>query len=481
VHKNFSVVDNVKKLSLVQDYFQALFYTNAEVIPKSLAAEYPGWKDSGKCFILGNRAYTADGTTQIHVLDKIIGNLYSPAGSLEKYVSGNKTVIETFPIARFMMYAGCASVILEQLGLKSVVVFLRGQSTTGKSKLCMLGVSPFVYLIKTADSTKVYQELDAVRNDGIPIFYDEATGKEDRLNSIMYMLANGTGKGRGKQHGDGITHGKSWKTVIFYNGENPILTESDNVGKYVRVIEIKNPVTKSPVNKVLMDSIEKTCSENHGILADLFLNEFFKRRDKLIQMYEENLAKFEQTNDAGERLKKHFAAFATAGQILEDIFSDIGIQKADAFEVVNEFFQEVVIRRPIIDEYKRALTAVWNWVVSNEGTRVINTTDLKAPDVKSSEVWVWVTEAATKELTVSASHRICFVPAKLKAVLKELGFNADKVIEAWAEKKIIDSSPRKGKDGKCSGKPRTELSKTINGRVLILSVWLPLPHGRRSF
>lgn len=184
-----------------------------------------------------------------------------------------------------------------------------GPSTTGKTKLCTLGVSPFTYLTKTADSTKVYQELDAAQNNGLPLFYDEASGNEERLNNILYMLANGTGKGRGKQHGEGVTHGKTWKTVIFYNGENPILTESDNVGKYVRVIEIKNPIQKSPENKKLMDQIEKTCSENHGVLADLFLKEVFKRKNEISSMYEENLGRFEKSNDAGERLKKTFRCF----------------------------------------------------------------------------------------------------------------------------------------------------------------------------
>jgi DNA primase catalytic core len=462
ISKNFCVIDNSKTLGQVQNYFKNLFYKNTDLIPKSLAAESTGWKADDKYFVFGNKAYTDNEVLDIHMLDSKIEQMYTPHGTIENYISGIKEAVEAFPIARFMIYGGCAAPILRILGLNSVVIFLKGDSTTGKTKLCLLGVSPFTYLTKIADSTKVYQELDAAQNDGLPIFYDEASGNEERLNSILYMLANGTGKGRGKQHGEGVVHGKTWRTVILYNGENPILTESDNVGKFVRVIEIKNPIKKSPRNKEIMDRIEKTCDENHGLLADLFLKEIFRRKDELFRMYEENLKKFEKSNDAGERLKKHFAAFAAAGEILEDIFSEIGIEKADAFEIVNELFKEVVIGRPIEEEWKRALKVVWNWTVSNEGSRVINTTSLtQTMGVNPSEVWAWITEPQTKELTISSSDRICYVPAKLKALLREHGYNPDKTIEAWAEKKLIDSTQRTDDKGNRYGKLITELNKIV--------------------
>lgn len=240
--RNFCVTDNAKIIGHIQEYFMKLFYDNTLLIPRTIAAESTGWKKEGKYFVLGNRAYTDKKVIPIHMLDPWLERSYTPKGNIEDYVNGNREIIEIFPVARFMIYAGCAAVILTLLGLNSIVIFLKGDSTTGKTKLCTLAVSPFTYMTKTADSTKVYQELDAAQNNGLPLFYDEATGNEERLNSILYMLANGSGKGRGMKNAEGVSHGKTWKSVIFYNGENPVLTEFDNVGKYVRVIEIINPV-----------------------------------------------------------------------------------------------------------------------------------------------------------------------------------------------------------------------------------------------
>jgi len=447
----------------LQKYFDTVIYQNADIIPKAYSSERTGWKKGNSLFVAGGRGFEAAGEVSVHMLNSGIEKVYTPTGNLKDYANGIRATLKKYPSSKFMMYAAAAAPLLKLLGLPSIITMLKGSSSTGKTKICTLALSPFGSRKDDAASTKVAQELKAGQHDGMPGFYDEATNNEEKLNDIIYMLANGKGKDRGTQHGAGIIEGKEWSTVVLYNGENSLIKESDNVGKLVRVIEISHPIPKSPKNKEMLNDLEKCCKKNNGLLTPLIMKEIFKNFDVLQQRHKEFEARLQATNAAGDRLKSHFAAFAVAGQILENVFSEIKIENDDPFEIVNEVFEETVVSKPIKNEYERALSHIWNWVAANRGFHFMDlrtiTNDDEAPDIKG-EAYGWITAQAPKEKP--AGYRICFVPSKLKKELNDNGYSAEKVIEDWAEHGFLDCQVQKGKNGLKVGSYRTASSKTIN-------------------
>ena len=167
---------------------------------------------------------------------------YHAEGSLEDWLKAVEGCRRN-NIFRFILAASFAAPLLKIVKGRNFMVYNWADSKSGKTAAlkCALSVwgDPDV-LMANFNATKVALERMAGFYCDLPLGIDErqqAGNKQDYLDSIIYMLANGTGRARGSK-GGGLQALNTWRTIILATGEEPITSESSQTGTSTRIIEL---------------------------------------------------------------------------------------------------------------------------------------------------------------------------------------------------------------------------------------------------
>ena len=146
--------------------------------------------------------------------------------------------------ARIALAASFAAPLVPLLNGLPFFVHLWGTQGCGKTVGLMLAASvwgnPMVgRLIKTFGGTKVSLEQYASFCANVPIMFDELQVISDRksFDDLIYMLCEGTSKGRGAKEG-GLQLQRHWSSTIITTGEMPIVQSNSGGGAAVRTIEV---------------------------------------------------------------------------------------------------------------------------------------------------------------------------------------------------------------------------------------------------
>ena len=195
--------------------------------------------------------------------------------------------------ARIALAASFAAPLVSLMGALPFFVHLWGTQGCGKTVGLMLAASvwgnPIVgRYIKTFGGTKVSQELYAAFCCNMPIFLDELQIQMDRklFDDLIYMLCEGTSKGRGAKEG-GLQLQRHWCTTILTTGEMPIVQGNSGGGAAVRTIEVNyggEPLFEDA------RAVANTLKENYGFVGRKFVE----------------LLKNEKTLDALKAIQKQY-------------------------------------------------------------------------------------------------------------------------------------------------------------------------------
>ena len=176
--------------------------------------------------------------------------------------------------ARMILAASFASVLVPIAEALSFFVHLWGsESGTGKTVALMLAASVWAdpqagQYIKTFNGTMVSLELTAGFVNNLPLILDEfqmLRNKKD-FEQIVYMLAEGVGKGRGGKTG-GVRETPTWKNCILTSGEMPITNFMTGAGAFNRVVEIECTEKLFPDPMELLAVIRR----NYGFAGRMFV------------------------------------------------------------------------------------------------------------------------------------------------------------------------------------------------------------------
>ena len=127
-------------------------------------------------------------------------------------------------------------------------------------------------LIMSGFSTAVGKERLATIFTDMPILIDETqVATEEENNKFVYMIANETGKLRGKKDG-GLDDTQSWKTLAFTTGEAPLTTEKSFMGMSARVLEIYGGLGAHDSEAI--DEFKSGVENCYGVFAPLLIYEF---------------------------------------------------------------------------------------------------------------------------------------------------------------------------------------------------------------
>ena len=231
-------------------------------------------------------------------------------------------------VARIVLAASFASVLVKPCNCLPFFVHLWGGSETGKSLSLVLAASVWanpeigVY-IQTFNATEVGKELGAAFCNSLPLIIDELQLVKDNrkdFDKMIYQLSEGVGRTRGQKQG-GLQKTPTWRNCIITTGEFPIISANSGEGAVNRTIEVDCHDTK------LFDEPKKTATElysNYGFAGKEFVEHLMEEgSQECVQKLQEAMQDALKTNDTMDKQTASAALILAADKLAEEwIFRD---------------------------------------------------------------------------------------------------------------------------------------------------------------
>jgi uncharacterized protein (DUF927 family) len=164
------------------------------------------------------------------------------------------------------------------LQIPNFILDIHGNTSSGKSTTLKIAASVYGKpndpdgLIHQWMNTNVAIEQVAGMCSELPIFLDDAQHcPAYSKKSIIYMIANGKGKGRGAK-GGGVRETPNWNTVALSTSEEPLHESSPHEGARGRILPIGGLYPPFPQGSGdLVHSLEDIFTANHGLAGQMFI------------------------------------------------------------------------------------------------------------------------------------------------------------------------------------------------------------------
>lgn len=233
---------NSENAKEVVRYMSKLESLNYDDLPRQNSVSHMGWLSDGQ-FMPYVEDVSYDGESA--EMSRMYG-LLKPCGDRDTWMELAKHVRKADSIpARIALAAGFAAPLIKILGGLPFFVHFWGDTGCGKTVGLMLAASiwgnpdSMEGYIKQFSGTKVSFEMYAAFCCNIPVLLDELQVISDRksFDDIVYMLCQGSNKGRGSKDG-GLQIQRSWNTCVITTGEMPIIQANSGGGAVARIIEV---------------------------------------------------------------------------------------------------------------------------------------------------------------------------------------------------------------------------------------------------
>lgn len=376
--------------------------------------------------------------TEIYKLYKCIGidSTYEgdkeikSKGSRETYIKMIKEDILGYPQLELILSIGLSAVVLgyvgEELSLDTQIVHLYGNSTTGKSTALKLAISLFGYpdvkksgLFSTYNATEnaLIKQLEGIK--GVPFAFDEISmSKTKNFTDMIYKISNGVDKARLNKNSEQVKK-EPWLTTIMSNGEKSLVGSANkNAGIHVRVLEFESIMwTKSSehserINSVILDNYGHLGFEFAEYLMDLgkdhIYEEYYKIKLKLKSIFEKNNIK---DNFIDRRINKISIIILTM-QLFEKMMT-ITIDKNKILRLIIDAERESIKQR----NFDKSFIKYFKEYVSINKVRF-------SKDKKIDNVRDYIGNIKMKDKYLEFE----ILPEKFKEIVKEGGFEDDKVV-----------------------------------------------------
>ncbi|SDF93663.1 protein of unknown function [Methanolobus vulcani] len=421
---NRGVLITEKKANDLCEYFVDSIAEIAPKLEKKPFVRNNGWKRDNEAFAIGERLHTKDEVTKaVQINAKKTAGL-NPKGSLENWIDAVKGVI-IFPDIRLKCYTALSSLLLRAVNADSFFLDHSGNTTAGKSfgvqvAISMLGDPKALKL--AGNSTATYLEGRATMFNDLPLFIDETSLVDaDQLSRVIYQITNETGKGRGNTDGS-IQDLNEWKTVGMSTGEKSIVDHNGFSGQEVRVIKIHDDL---PYMKEQVDYTKKVLKNNYGHVIDYFIRNMFENMENLEPKYEGYISTFTTgKSKTADRLANSFAVIAVAGELLEEVFKEIGIEPVDSTELVQQYFNKCVLDKPIELYGIKALRIANDWIESNRFNFI---EDNDQESFRGDKIYGWVDSKGYFDI----------IPSELEKELVQHGIKYTDVRDDWIKWNVM--------------------------------------------
>lgn len=348
-------------------------------------------------------------------------------------------------VARIVLAASFASVLVKPCSCLPFFVHLWGGSETGKSLSLVLAASVWanpeigVY-IQTFNATEVGKELGAAFCNSLPLVIDELQLVKDNrkdFDKMIYQLSEGVGRARGQKQG-GLQKTPTWRNCIITTGEFPIISSNSGEGAVNRTIEVDCHDTK------LFDDPKKTATSlyaNYGFAGPEFVKHLMEDGvQERVQKLQDAMQDTLKTGDTMDKQTASAALILAADRLAEEwIFQDgIFLQPED--------ISKYLVSKEAVNQNARALQYLYDFININQSRFT------PEADTHQGEIW--------GELD---GEYACIIRSKFDQILSDEGYNASAFL-GWAKNRGYIHCSKKGEPTK---------PKRINGRVS-RCVWLKI-------
>lgn len=225
---------------------------------RARCVQQTGWYDN--VFVMPDRSIGQGKEVVLYQSESKTACQYLQLGTLEQWRDnvaqlciGNSRLI-------FALSASFAGMILHHAGQESGGLHFVGSSSTGKSTAQLVAASVYgspSFKQSWRATGNALEGTCALHNDAALILDEMAEVDPKEVGSIVYMIGNGTGKGRAGRSGDARAR-KTWRLMIVSSGEIGLAQHMSDGGKTVKAGQ-----------EVRMIDIAADAGAGHGIFENL--------------------------------------------------------------------------------------------------------------------------------------------------------------------------------------------------------------------
>ncbi len=437
-------------------YLSEFETANMGDLPVDAVVSTLGWKEyQGRhCFVLGDRIIgaptTGDGADPwIRFSPDSEGDAQQAGalehrGTLDGWLESVRQVLH-LPRVMLAVYASFVPPLLPILQAPSFIIDYCGLTSQGKTTVEEVAASVWGLpskerggLVKSWDSTKVFAERYASLFNHLPIFLDDSQTADSRLVSrMLFMVANGVGKGRGAVKGS--RRSSSWSTVAFSTGEHRLIDTTEDEGARARTLTLWG----SPFGKdqgQFVRQVKHGVTSHYGHAGPKFVQYLLDHQAEwpaLQEAYEAQVQLLSQSRpgNVADRLAQYFASIRVAAAIVHEI---LGLDPQGSEHTVQVCFDDVLREVTRGDFAERALQLILSWARANyaafagaELKSVGDDEDISLPQgggrVSLSGVW-------------REGGYVAIFPHLVREELERHGFRYESVLRAWADRGWIQRS-----------------------------------------
>lgn len=329
---------------------------------------------------------------------------------------------------RFILASSFAAPLLAIIKQRIFFVYNWGGSRGGKTAALKAALSAWgdpERLMANFNATQVALERMAGFYCDLPLGIDErqlAGNKQEGLEKIVYMLANGTGRSRGSKDG-GLQELRTWRSVILATGEEPIGKANSQTGVSTRVLEVVGAPFEDEASA---SDMHQQAALNCGWAGPEFIQYILDYGDQaIIDEYAEVLARIRDL--MGTHNGSHTAAVATV--VLADQMLSRCIFGEDTETAMMEAQHMAVCitadlaeqEQPDVNE--QAAQYISDWISTNNN---------------------YFTDTSTigQRYGCIEDGTAFILPTILREALEKGGFSYRKTMNWLAEKQIVQIDPR---------------------------------------
>ena len=437
-------VDSENAKALVK-YFTDLEAMNYDRLPERHSVARVGWTTSGK-FVPYADSVEFDGAPGF----RAVFDSFHPNGDRDAWFKAASKARNESTIARIVLAASLASVLVGPLHALPFFVHIWGRSGNGKTMLLKLAASVWASpnssegYVRNFNSTIVGLETAAGFFNSAPLCVDELQVVKNRrdYDDIIYMLSEGQGRSRGSKDGS-FQQIKSWQNTIITTGEMPITSDFSGAGAISRIIEIS-----CGKERLLSDyrGLSDTLSHNWGFAGKEFVEGLTPQvLEAAKKVQEEYRAAFEASATT-EKLALSASLILTADALAELLIWHTGTSLS-AVDLAKYLPTEKEV-----DTNQRALEWLYGTIAENESKF-----DFSGDSIPR-EVW--------GEYKTDGYDRpgVAIIASVLSRIMPEAGFNAT-AFRQWA---ATEGYLRRDAEGKSTFMVR------LHGKPPTRCVWLYL-------
>lgn len=437
-------VDSENAKALVK-YFTDLEAWNYDRLPERHSVARVGWTTSGK-FVPYADSVEFDGAPGF----RAVFDSFHPNGDRDAWFKAASKARNESTIARIVLAASLASVLVGPLHALPFFVHVWGRSGNGKTMLLKLAASVWASpnssdgYVRNFNSTLVGLETAAGFFNSAPLCVDELQVVKNRrdYDDIIYMLSEGQGRSRGSKDGS-FQQLKSWQNTIITTGEMPITSDYSGAGAISRIIEIS-----CGKERLLSDyrGLSDTLSHNWGFAGKEFIEGLTPQVLETAKKVHKEYADAIEKSDTTGKLAGSAALILVADALAELLIWRTGTQLSAAD------LAKYLPTEKEVDTNQRALEWLYGTIAENESKFEFS------GDSIPREVW--------GEYKTDGYDRpgVAIIASVLSRIMPEAGFNPT-AFRQWA---ATEGYLRRDAEG------RSTFMVRLHGKPPTRCVWLYL-------